>query len=67
MPVSSPSPFLIHPGNPELAMLHRPLFPGTRPGGNRLPPRARDVDLDRESIWISYCPMASRAVNQSLR
>ena len=27
-------------------------------GGNRLPPASRDVDLDRESIWISYCPMA---------
>jgi len=26
------------------------------PGGYRLPPRVRKVDLDRESIWISYAP-----------
>jgi predicted GH43/DUF377 family glycosyl hydrolase len=43
-------------GHPELAMLHRPLFSGTHPeetAGNSSP---RAVDLDRESIWISYCP-----------
>ena len=57
-PASSPSPFPIHPGNPELAMLHRPLFPGTRPEETACHPASRDVDLDRESIWISYCPMA---------
>jgi predicted GH43/DUF377 family glycosyl hydrolase len=42
----------------ELAMLHRPLFPGTRPEETACCPVSRDVDLDRESIWISYCPMA---------
>jgi predicted GH43/DUF377 family glycosyl hydrolase len=41
-------------GKSSLAMLHRPLFPGTRPeeiveAHHRLPP-----DLDLESIWISY-------------
>ena len=42
-------------GQLELGMLHRPLFPGTRPEeivtsrGKRLP------DIERESIWISYC------------
>jgi predicted GH43/DUF377 family glycosyl hydrolase len=45
-------------GHPELAMLHRPLFPGTRPEETARHPATREVDLDRESIWISYCPMA---------
>jgi len=53
-PVAIPNPF----GQPELAMLHRPLFPGTRPEETACHPATRDVDLDRESIWISYCPMA---------
>jgi hypothetical protein len=54
-PVAIPNPS----GHPELAMLHRPLFPGTRPEETACHPASRDVDLDRESIWISYCPMAS--------
>src|ERR1019366_1608678 len=53
-PVAIPNPS----GHPELAMLHRPLFPGTRPEETACHPASRDVDLDRESIWISYCPMA---------
>ncbi len=44
--------------HPELAIVHRPLFPGTRPEETACQPGARDVDLDRESIWISYCPVA---------
>ena len=52
-PVAIPNPS----GHPELAMLHRPLFPGTRPEETARHPASRDVDLDRESIWISYCPM----------
>ncbi len=50
--ISNPS------GHPELAMLHRPLFPGTRPEETACHAATRDVDLDRESIWISYCRMA---------
>jgi predicted GH43/DUF377 family glycosyl hydrolase len=46
-------------GQLDLAMLHRPLFPGTRPEETACHPATREVDLDRESIWISYCPMAS--------
>jgi predicted GH43/DUF377 family glycosyl hydrolase len=42
-------------GKLELGMLHRPLFPGTRPEEIARHPTAREVDLDRESIWISYC------------
>jgi predicted GH43/DUF377 family glycosyl hydrolase len=53
-PVAIPNPS----GHPELAMLHRPLFPGTRPEETACCPTSREVDLDRESIWISYCPMA---------
>ncbi len=45
-------------GRPELAILHRPLFPGTRPEETARHPASRDVDLARESIWISYCEMA---------
>jgi len=53
-PVAIPNPS----GRPELAMLHRPLFPGTRPEETARHPAAREVDLDRESIWISYSRMA---------
>jgi predicted GH43/DUF377 family glycosyl hydrolase len=52
-PVAIPNPF----GQPALAILHRPLFPGTRPEETVRHPASREVDLDRESIWISYCPM----------
>ena len=45
-------------GKLELGMLHRPLFPGTRPEETACHPTSREVDLDRESIWISYCPPA---------
>jgi predicted GH43/DUF377 family glycosyl hydrolase len=52
-PVGIPNPS----GQLELAMLHRPLFPGTRPEETAHCAPSREVDLDRESIWISYCPM----------
>jgi beta-1,2-mannobiose phosphorylase / 1,2-beta-oligomannan phosphorylase len=44
-------------GHPELAILHRPLFPGTRPEETAWHPTSREVDIHRESIWISYCPV----------
>jgi predicted GH43/DUF377 family glycosyl hydrolase len=44
-------------GQPALAMLHRPLFPGTRPEETARYPAFRTADLRRESIWISYCPI----------
>jgi predicted GH43/DUF377 family glycosyl hydrolase len=53
-PVAIPNPS----GHLELAILHRPLFPGTRPEETACHPATREVDLDRESIWISYCRMA---------
>jgi predicted GH43/DUF377 family glycosyl hydrolase len=52
-PVAIPDPS----GKPAMAILHRPLFPGTRPEETACAPASRVVDLDRESIWISYCEM----------
>ena len=53
-PVAIPDP----PDNRNWRMLHRPLFPGTRPEETACRPETREVDLDRESIWISYCSNA---------
>ncbi len=53
-PVAIPNPS----GQAELAILHRPLFSGTRPEDTARHREPREVDLDRESIWISYSPMA---------
>ena len=54
-PVAIPNPS----GQPELALLHRPLFPGTRPEEEAVADSvSRDVDINRESIWISYCGRA---------
>jgi len=52
-PIAIPNPF----SHPEVAILHRPLLPGTRPEEIACHSGARQVNLDRESIWISYCPM----------
>ncbi len=52
-PVAIPDP----DGKPAMAILHRPLFPGTRPEETVCQLPHRVVDLQRESIWISYCPM----------
>jgi beta-1,2-mannobiose phosphorylase / 1,2-beta-oligomannan phosphorylase len=56
-PVAIPSPS----GIPELAILHRPLFPGTRPEEIACCAAPRGVDIDRESIWISYRPLSLEA------
>jgi predicted GH43/DUF377 family glycosyl hydrolase len=53
-PLAIPNPS----GKPELAILHRPLFPGTRPEETACRAGSCEPDIDRESIWISYCPMA---------
>jgi beta-1,2-mannobiose phosphorylase / 1,2-beta-oligomannan phosphorylase len=53
-PLAIPNPS----GEPELAILHRPIFPGTRPEETACHPASREVNLDLESIWISYCPSA---------
>lgn len=46
-----------HCGKMQLAMLHRPLFKGTRPEDTACQPASRLKNLDHESIWISYSPM----------
>ena len=53
-PVAIPNPS----GHLELALIHRPLFPGTRPEETARERGPRELDLDRESIWISYWPMS---------
>jgi predicted GH43/DUF377 family glycosyl hydrolase len=57
-----PVPIPNHAGKLQLAILHRPLFPGTRPEETAIKDKSREVDLDRESIWISYCPMELEGV-----
>jgi predicted GH43/DUF377 family glycosyl hydrolase len=47
-----------HAGKMQMAIIHRPLFPGTRPEETACEPKHRVVDLVHESMWISYCPMA---------
>ncbi|MEX6690863.1 hypothetical protein QTN47_25365 [Danxiaibacter flavus] len=38
-----------------MAMLHRPLFPGTRPEETMHKPIDREIARHHECIWISYC------------
>lgn len=59
-PVAIPNPR----GHPELAILHRPLFPGTLPEDMVHHSTPRPVDRDRESICISYRPMHIDRDNQ---
>jgi predicted GH43/DUF377 family glycosyl hydrolase len=54
-PVAIPDP----DGKPAMALLHRPLFPGTRPEEKVCQTAPRAMDLHRESIWISYCPLGA--------
>lgn len=56
-PVAVPDPHR----RPAMAMIHRPLFPGTDPQEIASRPTPRMVDLDRESMWISYCPLDTAA------
>ena len=51
-----------HAGKMQLGLLHRPLFPGTRPEEKVCATPSRVADLDHESIWISYCPMALEGI-----
>ncbi len=46
-----------HAGKMQMALLHRPLFPDTRPEETACKGAARVVHLHHESIWISYCPI----------
>jgi beta-1,2-mannobiose phosphorylase / 1,2-beta-oligomannan phosphorylase len=42
-------------GHPAIGLVHRPLFPGTRPEEKVRQSRSGVADPDRECIWISYC------------
>jgi predicted GH43/DUF377 family glycosyl hydrolase len=53
-----------HAGKMQMAMLHRPLFPGTLPEDTARQGAPRLLDLERESIWISYCPMPAADVER---
>jgi predicted GH43/DUF377 family glycosyl hydrolase len=57
-PVAIPN----HAGKMQLALLHRPLFPGTRPEETACEAESRIVDREHESIWISYCPMPPKGL-----
>ena len=52
-PVTIPNPS----EHAELALIHRPLFQGTRPEEKARHAGPPMVDPDRECIWISYCPL----------
>jgi predicted GH43/DUF377 family glycosyl hydrolase len=52
-----PAAFIGPSGKPVLALLHRPLFPGTRPEEKVDQPAHRKAHLHHESIWISYCEL----------
>lgn len=54
-PVAVPSP----DGRPAMAMIHRPLYPGTEPQETALQSKPRTIDVNRESMWISYCLLES--------
>lgn len=61
-----PIPIQNHSGKLQLAMLHRPLFPGSLPEQTCLKSGNRIMDLDHESIWISYCPFPAKKSLQRL-
>jgi predicted GH43/DUF377 family glycosyl hydrolase len=53
-------------GLPSVAMLHRPLFPGTRPEKKANEMLESRKDLYRESIWISYSMVVEGAKRRGL-
>jgi len=61
-PVRIPGPA----GRTAFAMVHRPLFPGTRPEETMHEAAARAIDPDRECIWISYCHLDDKADAQKV-
>ena len=53
-PVAIPDPS----GRMSMAIMHRPLFPGSRPEEIAGRNASHDVDVAHEYIWISYCSTA---------
>jgi predicted GH43/DUF377 family glycosyl hydrolase len=60
-PVAVPDPS----GQAATAMIHRPLFPGTGASETAQGPTPRTVDLQRESLWIAYCPLDTEGCQPS--
>ena len=46
-----------HLGKMQMAIIHRPLFPNTSPEETDKKANSRKIDINHESMWISYCPM----------
>ena len=53
-------------GQPAMALIHRPLFPGTGPEEKLQTGDPRVVDKLRESIWISYNSMIRESCDNHL-
>jgi beta-1,2-mannobiose phosphorylase / 1,2-beta-oligomannan phosphorylase len=54
-PVLIPDPL----GRPAIGLVHRPLFPGTRPEEKLRLSRAISANTDMECIWLSYCHLGA--------
>jgi predicted GH43/DUF377 family glycosyl hydrolase len=53
-------------GKPAIALVHRPLFPGTRPEEKVHQSSPSSMDIHRESIWISYCRVSEKGEERHL-
>jgi predicted GH43/DUF377 family glycosyl hydrolase len=53
-------------GQPSMALIHRPLFPGTGPDETLYCRFPRVVDILRESIWISYNSLVKECCDNEL-
>jgi beta-1,2-mannobiose phosphorylase / 1,2-beta-oligomannan phosphorylase len=51
-------------GEEALALIHRPLFPGTDAPETAQESEPRKIDVSRESLWISYAPVEGTNGNQ---
>jgi predicted GH43/DUF377 family glycosyl hydrolase len=47
-------------GHPAVSLVHRPLFPGTRPEEKVRRSKPHSIDIKKESIWISYCHISGK-------
>jgi beta-1,2-mannobiose phosphorylase / 1,2-beta-oligomannan phosphorylase len=53
-------------GQPAVALVHRPLFPGTRPEEKMRNSASSVSDPHRECIWISYCRVSENGKDHRL-
>jgi predicted GH43/DUF377 family glycosyl hydrolase len=47
-------------GQPAIALVHRPLFPGTRPEEKVDQPASCSMDIHSGCIWLSYCRVSAK-------